>query len=51
MTYSLLHHVEENVGGAAGGVRVTLFPHMGVIALIPPLVAKIVHLTDVVTTV
>ena len=46
-----LHAVKEDVGRAAGSIGLRLSAHVGIVALVPPLVAEVVHLTDVVPAV
>lgn len=50
LTHSF-HDVEEHVGRATGCIWLSLSAHVRVIALVPLLVAKVVHFTDVVATV
>lgn len=48
---SILHYVEKDVRGGAARVGRRDATHVAVVAIIPPLVAVVVHLRDVVAAV
>ena len=45
LSFSILHHIEEDVGGGAGSIRGGNATDMGVIAVIPAFVSEVKDLT------